>query len=157
MVNVGIGEYAISKNRKDQIVTHALGSCVALIVYSPETKYTAMAHIVLPEVINGQKRRSDSQPSYYASEIVPELLEFFISSIQCEPQLIEVSIVGGAEAINKEDVFQVGQRNVQQILSILLVYGIVPKSIDVGGNVSRTVWVDINDGSIRVKEHTMII
>ncbi len=49
MISVGIGEYAITDAKEEKIVTHALGSCVALIMHCPRTKCTAMAHIVLPE------------------------------------------------------------------------------------------------------------
>jgi chemotaxis protein CheD len=49
MIHIGIGEYIITDSTDETITTHALGSCVALILYCKKTKHTAMAHIALPK------------------------------------------------------------------------------------------------------------
>ena len=45
---VGIGGIAIAVDEKDCIITHALGSCVAVTFYDNITKVAAMIHIALP-------------------------------------------------------------------------------------------------------------
>lgn len=35
---IGIGEYAVSNNEEDTIMTFALGSCAALVIYCPIIK-----------------------------------------------------------------------------------------------------------------------
>lgn len=111
MLKVGIGEYALSNNPVESIITYALGSCIALIIYCPKTKYTALAHIVLPENRNNYNDDlSIKKPSYFAEDIVPKLLEFFIAEKDCPIGELKISMIGGAESLNKKDVFMVGKK-----------------------------------------------
>lgn len=157
MLNVGIGEYAISNDKDEVIVTHALGSCVALIMYCEKTKHTGLAHIVLPDRQSGSKDLSALKPGYFAEDIVPEFIRFFLGNKLCNKEQLKIHIVGGAYSLSKNDVFKVGQRNAEKVVSILTSHRLIPTSIDVGGNISRTVSVNINNGLISVKQQNMII
>jgi len=158
MLTVGIGEYMISDDIKETIITHALGSCVALIVHCPINKQTALAHIVLPQVENRDKSQQFShKPSYFADMIVPQIVTFFTEINLCKTSQLQVFLVGGADALNKNDVFKVGSRNVKIIKRILKSYEIVSYNSDVGGNVSRTVSVKVNNGHVSIKKRNMIL
>ncbi len=158
MFIVGIGEYVITNNREECIVTHALGSCVALIIHSPKTKYTAMAHIVLPKVPE-HRRPEDSKlrPAYFAENIIPGLVNFFNRETREQTVDLQVYLVGGAEAQNPQDVFQVGSRNVAYIRNKLRQYNIKPEKEVVGGQVSRTVTVSVDSGLVSIKQQKMIL
>ncbi len=53
---VGIGELAISSGAADQIVTHALGSCIAVCLWDPVSNVAGLLHYLLPESkINPQR------------------------------------------------------------------------------------------------------
>lgn len=151
MISVGIGEYAVTDNKDETLVTYALGSCVALIIYHPQTKLTAMAHIVLP------KGKSSFRPGYFAEKTVPELLDFFINEKGIKKEQLIIHMIGGAESKNKKDIFKVGEKNISKISSILKKNGLKAINNDTGGNISRTVSIDVKDGNIKIKQQNMIL
>lgn len=156
MLIVGIGEYAITNEMNEIIVTHALGSCVALVIYCPITKHTALAHIALP--YSHQRDQQDcfsNKPAYYADVIVPQLVEYFLKRGYCKKNQLQISLIGGAAALSKNDVFQVGKMNIVMVKSILRHYDMRPQQLDVGGNLSRTVYV--SNGQVTVKCQNMIL
>ena len=158
MLVVGIGEYAISKEESENIITYALGSCVAFIVHCPIKKYTALAHVVLPNSVNRENNvYLNEKEGYFADIIVPRLINFFIKELHCNPLQLQVTLVGGADALNDNDVFKVGKKNVKKIHSILENYKIGLYNLDVGGNVSRTVRVEVVSGLIEIKKQNMIL
>jgi len=158
MLTVGIGEYKISNEMNETIITHALGSCIALIMYCPKNKYTALAHIVLPGLsIKEQAEYLIRKPSYYADSIVPKMADFFVNKLACRPEQLQVHLVGGADALNHKDIFKVGKKNIDMIVKILSNYNIVPDKMEVGGNISRTVSVDVNHGQVSIKSQNMIL
>jgi len=158
MIIVGIGEYFITNDQDETIITHALGSCVALIVYCRKTKHTALAHIVLPEPSHHSNLDNYKlKPSYFATDIVPELLQYFIDKLKCNKDELEVHIIGGADAISVDDVFLVGKKNVAMIKGILKNYNIKIDYIDTGGNISRTVSVKSSNGFVNIRKQKMIL
>ena len=46
---IGIGEFAVTTNAQAEIVTHALGSCVAVCLWDPVSHVAGMLHFLLPE------------------------------------------------------------------------------------------------------------
>lgn len=158
MLTVGIGEYAITRNQEENIITHALGSCVAFVLYCPVTKKTALAHIVLPKADrNEQYEYLKKKPSYFASLIVPKLMDEFLKDKNCQKNMLQIALVGGANAQNPADIFKVGARNVEMIRQLLIPYGILPQKTVTGGFVSRTVQINVESGEIKIKSQNMVI
>lgn len=75
----------------------------------------------------------------------------------CKKNLLQIYLIGGAEFLNERDVFQVGKRNAEMVKGILRNYNLIPQQVDIGGNVSRTVYVDINLSQVTVKRQSMIL
>jgi hypothetical protein len=46
---VGIGEYAVAASSAATIVTHALGSCIAVCIWDPQRGVAGLLHFLLPE------------------------------------------------------------------------------------------------------------
>src|SRR5690606_5547237 len=67
---VGIGEFAIAHGGTDVLVTHALGSCVAVCIYDPEADVAGMLHVLLPDSRISPQRASE-QPAAFADTGVP--------------------------------------------------------------------------------------
>lgn len=156
MISIGIGEYAITDVKDEKIVTHALGSCVALIMHCPKTKCTAMAHIVLPEQdVNHQ--RVIEREAYFADDIVPKLVNFFKKRSYCSNKDLKVLLVGGAVSSNKSDLFKVGERNVSKVKSILDSHQIKYDASEVLGRYSRTVEIEIETGDVIIKRQEMFL
>ncbi|URA10367.1 chemotaxis protein CheD [Thermospira aquatica] len=141
---IGIGEWAISDNPEDKITTYALGSCVALIVYAKKYKIGAMAHIALPSS-HIDPARSDNQPAYFADRAVKLILDAFTSR-NIPPKELEVKLVGGAQMLDPNGIFDIGRRNVLEIKKLLWQNMLAPRAEDVGGSFSRTVSLFIDDG-----------
>lgn len=158
MIVVGIGEYAVTEDERESLVTHALGSCVAVIVRCPMTKKTAMAHIVLPEMDGSQKQSfTENKIGYYANDIIPRIIKDFTKERVCRIEQLQVTVTGGADSRNPRDVFKVGPRNVQKVNDCLRLLGIRPYYIDVGGNVSRTVEIIVDNGQVTIRKQEMIV
>ena len=158
MLTVGIGEYAITDDPNEVLVTHALGSCVAFMAYIPATKLTALAHVVLPKMEREEQiQYLAEKPAYFGNVIVPKIVEFFLERNNGNKENILFYLAGGAEALNAEDIFRVGIRNRSAILEILNEYRIIPRAQDTGGNMSRTVSIAAKYGAVTVKCHSMIL
>ncbi len=158
MLIVGIGEYAISNNINEHIITYALGSCVAFMLHCPITKNTALAHIVLPtSELYGQTGYIKNKPGYFADYIVPRLIEDFLERKNCQKNKLEVFLAGGAISNNPDDIFKVGTKNVEMIKYLLREYKIIPQKAEVGGLMSRTVKISVASGQVSIKSHKIII
>src|SRR5689334_24758018 len=71
---VGIGEFAIATRADQSIVTHALGSCIAVCLFDPVAGVAAMLHFLLPESsINPERART--QPGSFADTGIPLLFK----------------------------------------------------------------------------------
>ncbi len=158
MIVVGIGDYKVTNNVNETIITHSLGSCLAVIVHCPVKKLTAMAHVVLPVMERvDQNNYHKERPGFFAEKIVPYMLDTFINYYKCPKEKLQVVLIGGAKHQSELDVFQIGPRNVEVTLKVLKEYNIKPHKIDVGGYFSRTVEVHSIDGIVTVQKRKMII
>lgn len=158
MITIGIGDYIITNKEDETIITHSLGSCVALIIHCKSTKHTAMAHIALPIKQDYDNQNIiKSKPGYFATDIVPKLINYFTQEHRCNKNELTISLVGGAESQNSKDIFLIGKRNVETINKILMDYNIKPSYQEIGGNLSRTVSINTVNGEINIKRQKMII
>lgn len=161
MISVGIGEFAISDGVNETIITYALGTCVAVVFYCPHNRTAAMAHIVLPENSEVQSNLSlnmkREKPSFYATEIIPLLVNYFEIHKRCKGKSLQVHVIGGADSKDKNDYFQVGKRNVDMVKRLINHFNLRISTEETGGHMSRTVSIDINTGSLQIKRQDMII
>lgn len=155
MINVGIGEYAISNDVTSSLITHALGSCVGVIMYCPLNHYAAMAHIVLPS--GDSTRLEERHAAYFADDFLPRMLTGFSSMSHCSWKYTKVTLVGGADSGAINDFFLVGQRNLKVIRDILDARNIAYNDEETGGRYSRTVRIHIKDGEIKINKNKMIL
>ncbi len=145
---IGIGEWLISTKPEDVITTYALGSCVALIALCRKKHIGAMAHIALPNsTIDPEKAKN--QPAYFADLAVPIILEAFQKQ-GIQPKEIEIKLVGGAQMLDPNGIFDIGRRNVLEIKKLLWQNMLAPVAEDVGGSISRTVSLSIGEGIVLV-------
>lgn len=154
MITIGLGEYAITDACEESIITYALGSCVALVLHCPVTGCTGMAHIVLPES-NAKHHIQEKKEAYFASEIVPKMLDYFINRPSCNVEKLRVLIVGGSECISENDMFKIGPKNVAKVKSFLDAYQLRYNETDTLGCCSRTVEISIGTGMVKIKRQPM--
>lgn len=144
---LGIGDLCASADPADSLVTHALGSCVAVVVRCTCTGAWAMIHIALPSSASGSP---SDLPAYYADVGIPALLRALESVGGRIRQGLEVSLVGGASVLDGMDSFGIGKRNVLAARKILWHHGLAPTAEDVGGDLSRSVQVVVGRREVRI-------
>ena len=154
MIVIGIGEVAYSNIPSEQIITHALGSCVAVVIHCVVTKRTAMAHVVLP---TQQSLTKPMKEAYYADDALEDMLTNFLKDKKCRKAYLNIHLIGGADSLNEHDQFQVGLKNVQTLSDILRKNYFRFVATDTGGNYSRTVTVAVGNGKIKVDRKRMLI
>jgi chemotaxis protein CheD len=146
---VGIGDLVVSDMTNEVIVTHGLGSCVAVCIFDPVAHVAAMLHFMLPEArINVERARQ--QPATFADTGIPLL---FQSAYRygLEKRRAIVKLVGGAEITASVDsAFRTGQRNALAAKQVLWRNGVLVNAEDTGGNTARTVQLSVQDGRVHV-------
>ena len=145
---VGIGEFAVSTGREDVLVTHALGSCIAVCIWDPTTLVAGLLHLLLPDSrINPQ--RAKEQPAAFADTGIPLLFQSaYAKGLQKNRCLVR--LVGGAEVAGSGATFDIGKRNILATKNILWRNGVLIKGEDVGGKAVRTVNFFAADGRVQI-------
>jgi chemotaxis protein CheD len=147
---VGIGEFAVSNDRESLIVTHALGSCVAICLWDPIAGVAGLVHVLLPDSrINPP--RAQQQPAAFADTGIPLLFrtayQYGVDKARCV-----VRLVGGADVtgIGMGVEGSIGKRNVLAARNLLWKNGVLVQSDSIGGTQARTVTMSVADGRVQV-------
>jgi chemotaxis protein CheD len=150
-LTVGIGEFAVSDRDGDSIVTHALGSCVAVCLFDPIAKVAGLIHILLPEARINPVRAAD-QPGAFADTGIPLLFESAYRRGAQKKRCV-VHLIGGAEMATAPEgggTFNIGRRNILAAKNTLWKNGVLIKDQSVGGTQVRTVNLAVAGGRIQV-------
>lgn len=146
---LGIGEYAISNRAGDYISTHALGSCVALVIYQPTKRVLAMAHVALPDSAV-DREAAKRRPGYYADTAVQTMLDAFTKEFGCQNWQLYARLYGGADAVRKSDFFRIGRRNLRALEKACDIHGLLCERRKTGGLWSRTIKADVVTGRVEI-------
>jgi chemotaxis protein CheD len=132
----------------DELVTHALGSCLGLVVYDPVVAVGGLLHAMLPmSRINPAK--TESNPCMFVDTGVPALFQSVYEAGGQKPRLI-VKAVGCGNPIASNEMFNIGERNYSILKKLLEKNKIFLEAEDVGGRCSRTVLFKLGTGEIWV-------
>jgi chemotaxis protein CheD len=148
---VGIGEFAVSNRSGDLIVTHALGSCIAVCLWDPQGGVAGMIHFLLPEARINLQRAAD-QPAAFADTGIPLVFQaaYKLGAVKSR---LRVRLVGGAEIAGDTTgggTFNIGRRNLLAAKNVLWRNGVLIEKEEVGGRTVRTVHMTVNDGRVQV-------
>ena len=146
---VGVAEMAVSRNPDDVIATYSLGSCIGLTLYDPGTRVGGLIHCMLPaSTIDPQKART--KPEMFIDTGVVLLLTRVLE-LGAEKRRLVVKAAGAARLLNSSDIFRIGERNHAILKKVLEKNGLGIQGEDVGGTVSRTVFLKICSGETVLK------
>lgn len=146
---VGVADMKVSKNLKETLVTYSLGSCIGLVIYDPVVKVGGMLHYMLPDsTIDGDKARAN--PFMFADTGIPRLFRKSYA-LGAKKQRIRIFIAGGAEILDQKGFFNIGKRNYMALKKIFFRNNVLINKQEVGGNVNRTVRLELATGDIYVK------
>lgn len=141
---VGMADCQVSKSLDHVLVTYALGSCIAVAIHDPVAGVGGMLHYMLPESAISPAKASEN-PYMFADTGIPLL---FRRAYECgaEKRRLVVRIAGGAQVMDPEGVFNIGKRNCLALRKILWKAGVLVQGEEVGGNLSRTVRLEVGSG-----------
>ncbi len=145
---VGISDCLVSGDRNAVITTHALGSCVGLLIYDLEVQVGGLLHYMLPDS-NLDKERAQQNPFMFADTGIP-LLFHAAYRAGAKKERIQTTALGGAQILGMNDSFNIGKRNLMSMRKILWKAGVMLHNEDVGGTSPRTARLEIATGRIVV-------
>jgi len=147
-VVIGIGEFAVTTSPDAEIVTHALGSCVAVCVWDPVTHVAGMLHFLLPESkLNAE--RATRQPGTFADTGIPMLFQAAYKAGAVKSRL-RVQLLGGAAITGGPNGLDVGRRNALVAKKLLWQNGVLVKGESLGGTDTRTLRLSAATGKVVV-------
>ncbi len=130
--------------REDMLVTHALGSCLGLMVYDPVAQVGGLLHAMLPlSSINPQKARAN--PYMFVDTGVPTLFKTLYHMGGQKSRLI-VKVAGCGKPLGNDAMFKIGERNYTVLKKLLWKNNVLLQAEQVGGTASRTVHFDLSTG-----------
>lgn len=148
---VGIADLKVSATPGETLVTYALGSCLGVCIHDPQAGVAGMLHAMLPSGKTNPDK-AQANPARFIDTGVPALFKaaYALGAVK---ERIVVKVAGGASmsAHGREDGFQIGKRNFIELKKILWRNGVLLTDRDVGGNISRTVSLDVSTGEVLVK------
>jgi len=146
---VGVADSHVSNDPNGRIATYSLGSCIGLAIYDPVAKVGGLLHFMLPESsIDPDKARET--PSMFADSGVPHLFKSAYK-LGLEKKRTKVVVVGGAQILDESGVFNIGKRNYTALRKIFWKNNVLIDVEEVGGSVSRTLFLEIGTGKIWMK------
>ena len=148
-ITVGISEMAVSGSPDDLIVTYSLGSCLGVTFFDPVARIGGMIHCMLPlSSVDAQK--AASSPCMFIDTGVPKLLNTMFEK-GCRKNNIVTKIAGASSVLDNKGLFRIGERNYAVFRKILWKNGMLIASEDIGGQISRTLRLEIGTGRVTVK------
>jgi len=146
---VGVGDMKVSKTRTDSIITYSLGSCIGLVIYDHVVRVAGILHYMLPES-SLDKQKAAVKPYMFADSGIPRLFKAAYK-LGAKKQRMKIYAAGGAEILDQKGFFNIGKRNYMALKKMFFKNNIIINKQDVGGNVNRTVRIEIATGNIFVK------
>jgi chemotaxis protein CheD len=146
---VGIADFKVSNGKGQTLVTFSLGSCIGLTIYDPVACVGGMIHYMLPDSsLDPQKARE--KPAMFADTGIPLLFKSAYA-LGLKKQRARVVVAGGAQILDNSGYFNIGKRNYTALRKIFWRNNVLIHAEDVGGNVNRTLYLDLSKGEVRVK------
>lgn len=149
LITVDIADFKISRDIDAVLVTYALGSCIAVLVYDPVHKVGGMIHYMLPLAATAPEK-AKAKPAMFAETGIPLLFQAMYAQ-GCNKEDLVVKVVGGATLLVVTDIFAIGKRNHLMLREMLSKAGVPIAAEDVGGTVFRTARLHIATGRVTIK------
>ena len=133
-------------NSGDVIVTHALSSCLGVLIYDPVERIGGLLHAMLPlSKVNPSK--AEENPCMFIDTGLPALLEAFYTAGGQKSRMV-VKAAGCGNLLGKNEMFEIGERNHKVLKELLMESNIELESEDIGGTENRTVRFDLSTGQV---------
>ncbi len=145
---VGVADMVASNDSGAELVTYSLGSCLGVTLYDPLKKVGGLLHLMLPSSsIDAVK--AQTQPHMFVDTGVPRLFQA-VYSMGGERHRVVIKVAGGAQFLDHQRTFNIGERNIQAFSALLERNGLRVHAHDVGGVCSRTLRFDLTSGNVSI-------
>jgi chemotaxis protein CheD len=148
---IGISQMKVARDYEGGLITHALGSCLGVVVYDPVVKVGGLLHYLLP-LSSLHESDAVTTPCKYGDTGIPLLFQEAYRLGAAKDHL-RVVIAGGGQFLIGGSV-DVGARNVAIARRLFLKNRVLIAGESVGGQVPRTLRLDFSSGAILCKEGT---
>ena len=146
---VNIADVQVSKDRQVELVTYSLGSCIGLAIWDPKERVGGMLHYMLPES-SLSPDKAKTNPAMFADTGIPMLFRSTYELGAVKKRLV-VKVAGGSSLLDDNGTFNIGKRNYASLRKIFWKNGILVDSEHVGGQLSRTVRMNVRTGRTTLK------
>lgn len=146
---VGVADMKVSNNPEVSLITYSLGSCIGLVIYDPVVKVGGILHYMLPESSIDNEKAS-RKPFMFADTGIPRLFKTAYK-FGAKKHRIKIYVAGGAKILDQKSFFNIGKRNYMALKKIFFKNEVMIDKQDVGGDINRTVRIEIATGDIFVK------
>lgn len=150
---IGIGGYAASATPGVEIKTMALGSCVGVTFWEPTLRIAGMIHVAYPYGTPDNPRVL-RLPGYFANTGLPLIFKR-LRLLGGNPRNLIIKMMGGARMLDPNNTFAIGQKNAASIKSILTEMGLRWQAEELGGEISRTVAIEVDTGTVTIQTPEM--
>lgn len=150
IIKVGMADLKTCKS-PDGVITLGLGSCVGIAIRDPITLVGGLAHIMLPD--STAIRNSQSNIAKFADTGIEELVRQ-MELLGAKRSRMVAKIAGGATMFafeGKNNMMQVGERNVEATKAKLKQLNIPILAEDTGANYGRTVTFFPETGDFHIR------
>lgn len=144
------GEFYVSK--QGELINTVLGSCISVCIRDVKNSIGGMNHFMLPMDSNqAESKKLLSASARYGNWA----MEFLINEILKaggRKEYFEIKVFGGGQVLADMEFMDIGQRNINFVLSYLRDEKLTIKSQDVGGVYPRKLQYFTDTGVVRLKK-----
>ncbi len=148
-VIVGVGDMKVSGKADAVLVTYSLGSCLGVCIYDSVSRVGGLLHYMLPESsIDEAKARQ--APFMFGDTGIPLLFKetYRLGAVK---NRLRVIVAGGAGILDQKGFFNIGKRNYTLLRKLFWKNNVMIDFEDVGGNVNRTLKLEVANGATWLK------
>lgn len=138
-VKAGDGEMTLNAS--------AVGSCMIITAYDRKKKAGAMAHIMLP---GKASEKHLFHKNRYAADAIQTMIHI-LKKKRADINDLEVCLAGGGNVLNKEN-DTICNAIISSVKKLIAEKGWVPKAEEIGGNLRRSVTLNISTGTVTYTE-----
>ena len=145
---VGVGDMIASNDAGAELITYSLGSCLGVTAYDPASRIGGLLHVMLPDsTIDPAK--AQARPCMFVDTGMAKLLRAVFSLGAVQRRLL-LKVAGGAQFLDQQRIFNIGERNCSALAKFLLQYSLAIQAQAVGGKSSRTLRLNLASGRVSV-------
>jgi chemotaxis protein CheD len=140
-----VGEACLEQGTRRRVIT-VLGSCVAVVLYSPSHALSTICHALMPSARAG----TEDLDARYVDSAIAMMLEF-LRHEGVPLRSLQAKVFGGARLLASDDsALSVGRQNVIIARDVLERLGIAVVAEDVGGQTGRRICLYPGTGEVRL-------